>query len=66
MQMMSNLALTTNSFVIGFNVRADSAAKKLAEKEGIEVLYYSIIYDLIDGIKVAIEGHLKPDVKKRY
>ena len=59
-----NLALTTNSFVIGFNVRADSAAKKLSEKEGIEVLYYSIIYDLIDGIKVAIEGHLKPDVKE--
>ena len=59
-----NLALTTNSFVIGFNVRADSAAKKLSEKEGIEVLYYSIIYDLIDGIKVAIEGHLKPDAKE--
>ncbi len=59
-----NLALTTNSFVIGFNVRADSAAKKLAEKESIEVLYYGIIYDLIDGIKVAIEGHLKPDVKE--
>ena len=59
-----NLALTTNSFVIGFNVRADSAAKKLAEKESIEILYYGIIYDLIDGIKVAIEGHLKPDVKE--
>jgi len=59
-----NLALTTDSFVIGFNVRADSAAKKLAEKESIEVLYYGIIYDLIDGIKVAIEGHLKPDVKE--
>ena len=59
-----NLALTTNSFVIGFNVRADSAAKKVSEMEDIEVLYYSIIYDLIDGIKVAIEGHLKPDVKE--
>ena len=59
-----NLALTSNSFVIGFNVRADSAAKKLAEKESIDVLYYGIIYDLIDGIKVAIEGHLKPDVKE--
>ena len=59
-----NLALTTDSFVIGFNVRADSAAKKLSEKESIEILYYSIIYDLIDGIKVAIEGHLKPDVKE--
>ena len=59
-----NLALTTDSFVIGFNVRADSAAKKLAESESIEILYYGIIYDLIDGIKVAIEGHLKPDVKE--
>ena len=59
-----NLALTTNSFVIGFNVRADSAAKNLAEKETIEILYYGIIYDLIDGIKIAIEGHLKPDVKE--
>ncbi len=59
-----NLALSTNSFVIGFNVRADSAAKKLAEKESIDILYYGIIYDLIDGIKVAIEGHLKPEVKE--
>tara|TARA_B100000700_G_scaffold88568_1_gene99794 strand:- start:3513 stop:5867 length:2355 start_codon:yes stop_codon:yes gene_type:complete len=59
-----NLALTTNSFVIGFNVRADSSAKKLAEKESIEILYYGIIYDLIDGIKVAIEGRLQPDVKE--
>ncbi len=59
-----NLALTTDSFVIGFNVRADSAAKKLAEQESIEILYYGIIYDLIDGIRVAIEGHLKPDVKE--
>ena len=59
-----NLALTTSSFVIGFNVRADSAAKKLSEKESIEIFYYSIIYDLIDGIKVAIEGHLKPEVKE--
>ena len=59
-----NLALTTDSFVVGFNVRADSAAKKLAEKESIDVLYYGIIYDLIDGVKVAIEGHLKPDVKE--
>ncbi len=59
-----NLALTTDSFVMGFNVRADSAAKKLAEQESIEILYYGIIYDLIDGIRVAIEGHLKPDVKE--
>ncbi len=59
-----NLALTTNSFVIGFNVRADNAAKKLAEKESIEILYYSIIYDLIDGIKKSVEGHLAPEVRE--
>jgi translation initiation factor IF-2 len=59
-----NLALTTNSFVIGFNVRADGAAKKLAEKESIEILYYSIIYDLIDGIKKSVEGHLAPEVRE--
>ena len=55
-----NLALTTNAFVMGFNVRADSAAKSLSDKEGIEILYYSIIYDLIDGIKASIESQLAP------
>jgi translation initiation factor IF-2 len=59
-----NLALTTDSFVIGFNVRADGASKKLAEKESIEILYYSIIYDLIDGIKKSVEGRLAPEVKE--
>ena len=60
-----NLALTTNSFVMGFNVRADNAAKTLSEKESIEILYYSIIYDLIDGIKTSVEGHLAPEVKEQ-
>ena len=59
-----NLALTTDSFVIGFNVRADGASKKLSEKESIEILYYSIIYDLIDGIKKSVEGRLAPEVKE--
>ena len=59
-----NLALTTSAFVMGFNVRADNAAKSLAEKESIEILYYSIIYDLIDGIKTSVEGKLAPDVKE--
>ena len=59
-----NLAMTTNAFVMGFNVRADSAAKSLSEKESIEILYYSIIYDLIDGIKTSVEGHLAPEVKE--
>jgi translation initiation factor IF-2 len=59
-----NLALTTDSFVIGFNVRADGASKKLSEKESIEILYYSIIYDLINGIKKSVEGRLAPEVKE--
>ncbi len=59
-----NLAMTTNAFVMGFNVRADNAAKTLSEKESIEILYYSIIYDLIDGIKKSVEGHLAPEVKE--
>ena len=56
--------MTTNAFVMGFNVRADNAAKSLSEKESIEILYYSIIYDLIDGIKTSVEGHLAPEVKE--
>ena len=59
-----NLAMTTNAFIMGFNVRADNAAKSLSEKESIEILYYSIIYDLIDGIKTSVEGHLAPEVKE--
>ena len=59
-----NLAITTNAIVMGFNVRADSKSKKLAEAESIEISYYGIIYDLLDGIKEIIEGHLKPDIKE--
>jgi len=56
-----NLALTTNAIVIGFNVRADSSARKLAETESIEVRYYSIIYQLIDEVKSALSGMLAPE-----
>ena len=59
-----NLAITTNAIVMGFNVRADSKSKQLAETESIEISYYGIIYDLLDGIKEIIEGHLKPDIKE--
>ena len=59
-----NLAITTNSIVMGFNVRADNPSKKLAESESIEISYYGIIYDLLDGVKEIIEGHLKPDIKE--
>jgi len=59
-----NLAITTNSIIIGFNVRANTASKKLAESESVEISYYGIIYDLIDGTKEIIEGRLKPDIKE--
>ncbi len=59
-----NLAMTTNSSIIGFNVRADSPSKKLAESESINISYYGIIYDLLDGVKEIIEGELEPEIKE--
>jgi len=59
-----NLAITTNSSIIGFNVRADSPSKKLAESESINISYYGIIYDLLDGVKEIIEGELEPEIKE--
>jgi len=59
-----NLAMTTNSSIIGFNVRADSPSKKLAESESIKISYYGIIYDLLDGVKEIIEGELEPEIKE--
>ena len=53
-----NLAITTEAKIIGFNVRADNSSKKLADSESIEIFYYGIIYDLLDGVKEMIEGHL--------
>ena len=58
-----NLAITTNSIIIGFNVRTDNSSKKLADAESIEISYYGIIYDLLDGIKEIIEGHLEPEIR---
>ncbi len=56
-----NLALTSGAIVLGFNVRADASARKLAEREGIDLRYYSIIYQLIDEIKAALGGMLSPE-----
>lgn len=60
-----NLALTSKATVIGFNVRADAAARKVAGEEGIEIRYYSIIYELIDDIKAAMSGMLAPELRER-
>ena len=59
-----NLALTTGAIVLGFNVRAASAARQLAEKEEIEVRYYSVIYNLLDEVKQALSGMLAPDTQE--
>ena len=59
-----NLALTTQAIIIGFNVRASSSAKALAEKENVELRYYSIIYKLIDEVKLALSGMLAPELSE--
>mgnify|MGYP000017614425 CR=1 FL=1 len=59
-----SLALTSGAVVFGFNVRADGAARKLAENEGVDLRYYSIIYDLIDDVKQALTGMLSPEMRE--
>ena len=58
------LAVATGAPVIGFNVRASRNASDLAHKEGVEIRYYSIIYDLIDDIKSVMSGLLAPEIKE--
>ena len=60
-----NLALASSGIVIGFNVRADAAARKLAAQEDVELRYYSIIYDLINELKDALSGMLAPTIEER-
>jgi translation initiation factor IF-2 len=59
-----NLAMTSESVMFGFNVRADGSARKLAESEGIDLRYYSVIYDLIDDVKSALSGMLSPEMRE--
>ncbi|MES2674030.1 MAG: translation initiation factor IF-2 [Pseudomonadota bacterium] len=56
-----NLAITTGAIVVGFNVRADSTTRRMAESEGVDIRYYSIIYQLLDEIKAALSGMLDPE-----
>lgn len=60
----ANLALASNAIVIGFNVRADSAAKRVIEEESIDLHYYSVIYDVIDEVKTAMSGMLAPEFRE--
>lgn len=59
-----NLAIASNAIIIGFNVRAESGAKKLAETEGVDLRYYSIIYEAIEDVKQAMIGKLSPEFKE--
>ncbi|RUM88005.1 MAG: translation initiation factor IF-2 [Thermovibrio sp.] len=60
------LAAASNAIVIGFNVRPDSAARKAAEREKVDVRTYRVIYDIVDEIKKAMEGLLEPEEKEVY
>jgi translation initiation factor IF-2 len=59
-----NLALASKAVVIGFNARADAAARKLAEHNGVDIRYYNVIYDAVDEIKAALSGMLSPERKE--
>ena len=59
-----SLAMATNAVIFGFNVRADSASKRLVEQEGLDLRYYSIIYNLIDDVKAALTGMLAPEFRE--
>ena len=56
-----NLAIASKAVVIGFNVRADQQAKRLAEGNGVDLRYYTIIYDAVDEVKSAMQGMLAPE-----
>jgi translation initiation factor IF-2 len=59
-----NLAVASKAVVIGFNVRADQAARKLAEANGIDIRYYNIIYDAVDEVRAAMSGMLAPEKRE--
>jgi len=60
----AHLAVSSDAIVIGFNVRADNAARKIIEEEGLALHYYSVIYDVIDEVKQALIGKLAPEFKE--
>ncbi|GAA0561332.1 translation initiation factor IF-2 [Halomonas salifodinae] len=60
----ANLALASEAIVVGFNVRADAAAREIIEREGLDLRYYSVIYQLIDEVKQAMSGMLAPEWKE--
>ena len=59
-----HLALASHALLVGFNVRADASAKRLAEQESVPLHYYSVIYDIVDQVKAALSGMLSPQFKE--
>jgi len=59
-----NLAIASKAVIIGFNVRADAGARKLAEGNGVDLRYYTIIYDAVDDVKAAMSGMLAPEQRE--
>ncbi|MFT4563915.1 MAG: translation initiation factor IF-2 [Gammaproteobacteria bacterium] len=60
----ANLALASNAIIVGFNVRADASARKIIEDEGLELRYYSIIYDVIDDVRAMVTDLLAPEIRE--
>ncbi|MBE8232638.1 MAG: translation initiation factor IF-2, partial [Endozoicomonadaceae bacterium] len=60
----AHLALASSAIVIGFNVRADSIARRIIENEGLDLRYYSVIYDIISDMKAALSGLLKSELRE--
>jgi len=60
----ATLAVASSAVIFGFNVRADSASKKVVENGGIDMRYYSVIYDLLDDVKQAMAGLLAPELRE--
>jgi translation initiation factor IF-2 len=61
-----SLATAANAAIVGFNVRANTQAKQLAERGGVEIRYYNVIYDLVDDIKSAMSGLLAPTLRETF
>ena len=59
-----NLAMASKAVIIGFNVRADQSARKLAEGNGIDIRYYNVIYDAVDDVRAALGGMLTPEKRE--
>jgi translation initiation factor IF-2 len=60
-----NLALASRAVIVGFNTRADAAARKLAETSGVDIRYYNVIYDAVEEVKAALGGLLAPERKEQ-